>query len=216
MRPGWSGPRWKWKVFLVAGVTLLASALPLFQCRATSEESGLEMCDDVGQAPPRSGLLAAPVPSEHNFNNAVCLLLSDDFEGPWAKLNTTANNSIAHIFYDCVLGAIKIFICFFVQPMFNRKRRDHAERTKATSLRRRGSDGSHLRWQARRWRRWCRSDLQASLEVGVMLMLMLGSWLQMSQLTWLHIDKWLHSPQNVKNNDYLEVISPDMVRQLAD
>lgn len=114
----------------------MTSLLPLFQCRATGEGSGLEMCADVGQAPPRSGLLAAPVPSEHNFNNAVCLLLSDDFEGPWAKLNTTANNSIAHIFYDCVLGAIKIFICFFVQPMFNRKRRDHAERTKATSLRR--------------------------------------------------------------------------------
>lgn len=85
----------------------MTSLLPLFHCRATSEGSGLEMCADVGQAPPRSGLLAAPVPSEHNFNNAICLLLSDDFEGPWAKLNTTANNSIAHIFMTLSSGQLR-------------------------------------------------------------------------------------------------------------
>lgn len=64
------------------------------------------------------------MPPEHNFNNAAGLLLSDDFEGPWAKLNTTANNSIAHIFYDFVLGAIKIFICFFVQCLIEKERTD--------------------------------------------------------------------------------------------
>lgn len=99
----------------------MTSLLPLFQCHATGEGSGLGWGAGVGQAPPCSGLLAAPVPPEHNFNNAACLLLSDDFGGPWAKLNTTANN-VAHIFYDFVLGAIKIFIRFFVQPVFNRRK----------------------------------------------------------------------------------------------
>lgn len=115
-----------------------------------------------------SGLSAAPVASEHDFNN-VCLLISDDLEGSWVKLRTTPDNSKGTSFYDFVHGPIKIFICFFSHLMFSLKKKRSC------------NTNTKLCFE----RRWCWFDYSTSLKVDVMvLMCPVGQLAARAQLTW--------------------------------